>query len=317
MKLIHSPNMKDISVNPTRFALHYRLSYCLPTLMLMIPFLCFMTDTVYAGTTKTSLSKAVSSKLVTISGKANANGFNKKGLTLHIENTGKSVLEITIDPALIFIPEDTSYQDLIISGNVKATIAPGKSSNIELQSYCGKSSSMAPVSDLSFSMGTQADSNMIKVLDYIRSNNIGSEVAQSAVWVLTNKHELSTVYDENEDEASRMLVAYMAGLLGEKLPEFYKQYNINTTPGQPVFTKKTLKIFASFQWQLDSPQSLTLAVYNGKGREVEKMFAQRAFKPGVYELIARFQSSKVEAGHYYIRLLSGTKILKEKKVTVD
>lgn len=135
--------------------------------------------------------------------------------------------------------------------------------------------------------------------------------------MLTNHHELDGVYDPQQDQASRKLVAFMADLLGKELPEYYKQYNISTTPGQPVFTRKILKIFALFRWQADHAENLTLAVYNNSGVQIDVLFADRLFTSGHYELTAKFESARVVSGNYYIRLLSGTKVLQEQKVTVD
>lgn len=270
-----------------------------------------------SGTIKTTLKSAMAKELVKVSALKAEGSYNEKGLSLKIDNKSKETLEISVDPALIFQPEDTAYQDLMIAGNERTTIAPGASRQLMLQSYCAKSYARGPLKGLVFRYQKQGDSNMIKVMDYVRKNGINNESAQHAVWVLTNKHDLSSVYIRGQDEASRKLVAYMAGLLHQELPPYFRQYNINTTPGQPVFVKKTLKIFALFQWQLDQPKNLTLAVYDSSGRQVDKMFENKAFKKGGYELNATFESAAVTAGDYYIRLLADGTMLKEKKVTVD
>ncbi|RYZ17147.1 MAG: hypothetical protein EOP49_50935, partial [Sphingobacteriales bacterium] len=122
---------------------------------------------VFATASRTSLTNAIAQKMVTISSKASGKGYNNKGLSLNIENTTRKALEITIDPALIFRPDDTSYQDLILAGRVTTTIEAGKSRSLELQSYCGKSYARAPSGKLNFIFSKQADSNMIKTLDFV------------------------------------------------------------------------------------------------------------------------------------------------------
>jgi hypothetical protein len=266
---------------------------------------------------KMTLKAAMEADLVRVSGSASGQSFMKKGLKLRIESRSKDQLELTIDPALVFKPDDTMSQDLMLAGHERTTIATGGSKELELQSYCAKSYAHAPAKGLSFTYRKQADSNTIRVLDYIRQHGILNETAQHAVWVMTNQHELSSVYDPAQDLASRKLIAFMAQVLHAELPAYYKQYTVNTTPGRPVFEGKALKIYALFQWKADSPQYLKLAVYNEAGKQIDLMFENRLFKPGGYELMARFSSSSEPPGNYYIRLSSPAGILKETKVQIE
>jgi hypothetical protein len=280
---------------------------------------CFLFLSVFdsKAALKTTLTKALRDGLVSIESKANKNAYNEKGLTLKIENKSREALQLNIDPALIFVPEDTSYQDLVIAGNTITLIEPLKSKTIALQSYCGKSYAHAPQADVVFSFSKQADSNMIKTLEFVRRNGLGNNTAQHAVWVLTNGHDLGSVYDPEQDQASRKLMAFMATLLNTKPPSFYRQYDINTTPGEAVFIRKTRTIFAAIDWQIDKDQSLTLAAFDGEEKEIQVMFKDREFKAGAYELTTKFESSKLGAGTYFIRLLSGKQVLKETKIKLE
>lgn len=125
---------------------------------------------------KTTLRNALYTGLVTVHAKAGIQHYNEKGLSLKIANTSKKTLELTIDPALVFRPDDTSYQDLVITGNISMTIEPGKSKNIDLQSYCAKSYARAPSGDIHFAYWKQADSNMIRVLDYAQRNRLSNDI---------------------------------------------------------------------------------------------------------------------------------------------
>lgn len=286
--------------------------------LLMLPVLCLaLAGVSWARTTKIPLTSAISEGLVTVSAHKTAQSYNDKGLALVIENKSRQTLALQVDPALIFTPEDTTYQDLVIAGNVSTTIAPGASGRVLLQSYCAKSYARAPSTGLAFRFSHKGDSTMIKLLHFIGVHAVNKEVAQHAIWVLTNGHELGAVYDPAQDEASRRMIAFMAALLGQQLPDYYKLYYIDTAPGRPVFRRRALKIFADFRWTLEQPCQLTLAVYDSTGRIVDKMFEHKDFKRGRYELTAKFESADVAAGNYYIRLLGDGRVLEEKKVSVD
>lgn len=264
-----------------------------------------------------TLMDAMKENLVTVTSISSGESYNANGLNLKIVNNGKKTLNITIDPALIFVPADTSYQDLVVAGDVKTIIAPAGMKSITLQTYCGKSYAHGPAKALVYHFNRQADSSMIKTLAFTKKRSIDAEITQKAVWVLTNHHSLNDIYDPSNDIASRELVQFMSRLLSLPVPDYFNYYVLNKTPEEPVVPKKALRIYALFKWEMKEADKLSLGVYDGKGNVTQKIFDDQSFKAGGYELNAKFESSNEPAGTYYIRLSSSKGTLRETKVIVE
>lgn len=270
-----------------------------------------------AKSTDITLLEAMKQNLVTVTGISSGESYNANGLNLKIVNNGKKTLNITIDPALVFVPADTSYQDLVVAGDIKAIVAPSGVKSIALQTYCGKSYAHGPGKELAYHFNKQADSLMIKALAFTKRKGMNAEITQKAVWVLTNHHSLNDIYDPSNDIASRELVQFMSRLLGVPVPDYFNYYVLNKTPDEPVIPKKALRIYALFKWEMKAEDKLSFAVYDEKGNVTQKIFEAQPFKAGGYELNAKFESSNEPAGAYYIRLSSSKGILKETKVIVE
>jgi hypothetical protein len=158
---------------------------------------------------------------------------------------------------------------------------------------------------------------LIKLLQYVKRNAMVDDLGQAAVWVLTNNHTLNNVYDPYRDMASKKLIDFLVTLTGLAVPEYYVINQLNLEGGGPIYAPKTLKIFAQFEHVLSEPEKLTLGVYKEDGTMLQSVFENRNFGKGAHRHRVEFEASGVQAGNYFIKLMSGQTILQEKKVLVQ
>lgn len=267
---------------------------------------------------KILLSTALKEQKITLKGVSTKEPYNGKGLRITIENITRENLLLVMDSAIIMRPEDAENQNLIIGGTELLAINAGKPRILELQTYCGESDDQAPVADHPYHFESIGSSNIGKVLAFVKANAVSNDMAQHAVWVLTNKHSLSDVYDYNNPELSRKLVAYMGQLLGLEAPQYFTVKEINAIQGAAVRPDKTLKLVANLQWTLSAPEKLSLSIYNDKNERVASYFTGKDFIKGRYDLNASFETIDYPSGDYTIRLQTNTQeVLKEIKVRLE
>ena len=277
----------------------------------------FSVQQVDAVVMKTSLKAAMDKGDVVIEANSTDKGFSGKGIRLSLKNRTNNALQIMVDPALIFKPVDTSFQDLVIAGEVMLAIAPNSTGNIELQTFCGKSNARAPGSGLKFQFRKQGDSTMIKVLQFINKNQLYGNAGQQAIWVLTNDHDLNTVFDPEQPEVSEKLVALMVTLTGLPSPDNFRLYRINTTAGEPVFEQRVLKIISNFYFTTQDDKTLSLGIYDQDGTLLQPIENERPFQKGRHKMMVSFEAENVKPGDYFIRLKEGNVVMKEQVVQVD
>ncbi len=270
-----------------------------------------------AAIERSTLKTAFEAGQISITASGTGQCYHDKGLHLKLKNKTGNTLQLKVDPALIFRPLDTSYQDIILPGETIFAIAAHGETDIDLQSFCGKSYARAPGSNVNFNFYRQGDSTMIKVAQFINKYKLYNVTGQSAIWALTNTHNLSGLFDPSNAAISNKLIALMSQLTGWAVPEYYKHYRINTIAGEPALEQRVLKIYSVFEWKLSEPQKLNLGIYNSAGKLIQSVIDNESFIKGGYTLTVTFEAENIATGNYYIRLKAGNSVLKEQMVKLD
>jgi len=266
---------------------------------------------------RTGLKAALEKGMVKLSAVSTGAVYSGKALRMQLTNNTRDALQITVEPALIFRPSDTSYQDLVLPGTEMIALAPGGSGELTVQTFCGKANASAPSAKLDYAFKKQGDSVMIKVLRYISKHQLFDNLGQHAVWVLTDNHSLEGLMDPARPKVSSDLLALMVQLTGRRVPLYFKQFRLNTAAGQPVFDNKLLKIISKLEWKLDSPKALTMGIYNERGDLVQHIFKEKELTPGLFKMQVEFEAENAPAGKYFLRLKDGETVMKELMVEVD
>lgn len=284
--------------------------------VLLIALLCALTNQSKAITTS-GLKTAMEKGQVTVAAITTGKSYHGRALRLQINNTTRQPVQLKVDPALIFKPEQPGYQDLVLPAEEMIALAPGGSTEIEVQTFCGKMHALAPANKLSYKLWKQGDSTMIKVTQYIRRNNLYDDLGQAAIWALTDRHNLDGIIDTDRPKISAELLALLTKLTNWPRPEYFKLYRLDTTAGQPVFQKRMLKIIADMQWKLNEPKAITLGVYDQAGALVQGVLDGKTMAKGGYKMQVQFEAEGAPPGNYFMRLKDGNSLMKEIKVTVD
>jgi hypothetical protein len=277
----------------------------------------FFTAYTVSAIDRIGLKEGIDHGLLKLNAYANGNGYHNKSLRLSLTNTGNKALQVVVEPALIFRPDDTSYQDFVLAGNDMVTLKGKGTIEINAQVFCGKSHAAAPARNLHFNFLKAGDDKMVKLMAFINQHKLYDGLGQDAIWALTDMHELHGVYDPNRPELSKQLLEFMSKLTGWPAPEYYKQYAPNPRGNGPVVPPKALKMLALFDWKLDSPKQLTLGIYDKDGRMIQPVVENREFSKGGHRVRVEFEAEGVDAGTYYIRLMDNANVMKELAVRVD
>lgn len=266
---------------------------------------------------KKGMKQALSEGIIKLEAMSNGNPYMGRALRIRVKNRRNEDVQLTVEPALIFRPSDTIYQDLLVSGTEVLAIAANATAEFELGTFCGKAHAAAPGKGLEFRYIGQADSLMQKTLHYIESQKLHDILGQKAVWALTDFHSLDIVYDPARPKESRALIEFLQKLVGGTTPTFFKIYAIDTTAGQPAFVNRILKIVTQMEWKQPYAAILDLAIFNEDGENIQTVFAQKAMPKGGYRMNVEFEGEHAPKGKYYLRLKEGNVVLKEKEVTLD
>jgi hypothetical protein len=263
-----------------------------------------------------SLKQAMQTNQVLVSAHGTG-GYMGKCLKLDMTNITCDPIDITIDPALIFVPGDTNYQNLVVVGDESVELQPDKKETIVLQTFCGKSYAGSPAPNLNFNFWEQGDSVMIKTVKFIRENKYLNHLGQSAVWTLTNGKCISTIYDPSDIESSKKFIAFEALLRRLPVPDYFSYYRIDTSAGSMSCISANGKQYVELDYAEDLSrnvytiildenglpycnQKITEHIENGN-HSVTIMFDKKQDREGIYAVLLRDDNNNI-LGKKYIRV---------------
>ncbi len=270
----------------------------------------------YSSIIKKDLSDAIKDNSIKLDAE-NMGSYTGKTTQLKLTNLTKTVLQVKVNIGVILKPEEAEYQPMVLAGEEIIVVMPSSTASIEVMTFCGNSPKWGPSKGLHYSFSHLASDTLMKILRFIKTNSLFDDLGQHAVWAITNKHDLSQIYDPGRDVLSKKLIELVSQNTGRPLPSYYTMVADNQVAGQPAYVPKTLKIIAEFEVLLEVPKVLTLGIYNEEGKMIQKVFEQQEFSAMGHRFSVEFEAENVPAGMYYIRLKEGDKITQEKMVKAE
>lgn len=287
--------------------------------MLFLPVLIVVSSgRAFAGLDKlTTLKRAMANKQVTVKA-LSLGGYCGRCINVHMTNNTANYIKVDVDPGLIFVPEDTNFQNLVVWGDESVELAPGATKDVSLETFCGKSYAHSPASDIKYNFWKQGDSSMIKTLLFARDNKMDPYLVQNAVWTFTNAHRLSSIYCYGMDSQSYRLVKYIADLRHMPVPEYYVYHPRNNRPGQSAMRTDSGRIIVPMQWGNEVETHVNIFVYRLNGEVYRVIDADRVTDKNGTKVNVEFDQVRDIRGSYIVQAKDiHNKVLCEKKVEVD
>lgn len=293
----------------------------LKRIILVCSCLSFLTYTpLQARILKTTLKNCIFTKKLTVNASPLVGGDYVLGLKFDLKNTTTDTLMVTIDPALIFVPEDTNYQNLVTWGSEILVVNASDSASIKLDAFCGKSYARCPKLNLKYNYWKQGDSNMIKTLKYAKENKMGIDLTQKSVWTYTNNHPLNSVYNYAQPKESEQLVKYIAGLRKMKVPDQFLDIKRHNDPGKPVlYHSDVKKLYIPIKWS-DNPniRHMFVTVFKENGDVYKRIVNSEQIVKNEHTVWVEFNTVNDNPGTYYIELKdNNNKVWDKKKVVIS
>lgn len=139
-------------------------------------------------------------------------------------------------------------------------------------------------------------------------------MAQQAIWAVSDSADLSAVWDRTQPEKSKKLIEFLAQLTGRKVPWYRSEY-AKAAPGPQMVKRPMMMIEADWEFTLPENDSLTLAVFNAEGQQVDVLMTNKLYSSGIYTFTFSYKTNRLPKGVYWFRM-RGKKLglVKERKL---
>lgn len=273
------------------------------TIFLLSALFVLLSMNSYAELDHIKLTKALKTKMVSVKAVSTAGGYCGKGIMLALQNNTGTPMRLYIDPGMIFVPKDTAYQHLVLLGNEYIVLGTEKPATIELQTYCGKSYARGPKKGLDYNYWKQGDSLMINMLAHVKSNRITPTLAQHTVWMFTNDHCISGVYDVSKPDMSRKFVGFLSKLLNIPIPDYFVKSKLSDGQSNaPVYTQGSDTTYVDIHWNFIPRRNLHVAIYDAKGVVLKEIKDNEVITSEGHTVTVTFLPGEYPDGLYYVKM---------------
>jgi len=249
-----------------------------------------------------SIEKAIEKGLVSakISGKG---GHKGECIELNIESLIDNDTLVRIEPGRRLVSDDSTLQDILIIKEIQLFLAAREKKALSLFGFCCQATNGSPGKDAIFDIGFMEDSSIIILAEYLGKSGLPLGVMQSAVWVLSNNHSISSIHNDNENDRNKMKELYglIAGIKGLefKFPWYTLKYEQDTSL---LFSNRPNKFFAEIDYNIAHSANVDLVIRDTLNRHVTNIFTNKPHHPNTYNY--RFNLNVVQwpKGKYYLML---------------
>jgi hypothetical protein len=236
-------------------------------------------------------------------------GHQENCIAFDIKNLTKDTIYLLIEQGRRFVSGDSDLQDILLVRKHEFAAPPLASIHRIGYGFCCEASMKSPGAGSLFKIGFMTPKEWIKVLDVINAYDFEAGAIQSAVWVLSDNHDISSVYSKNEENMKR-LRTILAKVKGIEVPWYSVSYKQDTAL---VFTNQHLKVWGDIDYQIKHNSMVSVVVRSLDGMVMETLIEDMPVNPGFYTYKMELPIHDWPKGEYEINILDNSNLLIKKK----
>jgi hypothetical protein len=236
-----------------------------------------------------------------------------KCLIAKLSNTSNRVLTVKIDNGTQVNPQDSDYQNLIVTENLFVTLNPGDKKNMEINAMCTESHDAAPGSSpMAYTLANDATGVMKALTTFIAEKKYQNSEGQMAVWSVANNSDIGDIsgYDTT---AARRLQELICKYTGKKMPpppaptDYRRNYYAPPATIKVTFT-------GEFEYSFAKARNILIGMFDKNNVLVRELYKKDGETPGAHKQTYTFDASVYTDTFYFIRLVADGQVRLESKV---
>lgn len=224
---------------------------------------------------------------------------------LELTNKSSQAYTISVETGDMFIPSDTSYQNIVITANEILALRPNSKQSFPIKGMCTESGDKGGSDNTLYAFRTSGNEQLKKLSGFINDKKYQTSAAQSAVWALMNNSSLYNIFAADTAEEGNLL-RFMAKLTRKPLPikdpnNYHHNYYTPPVEYQTVSGK--------LEYSFSRPKDIQIVMFNTNGILVRELVNKRQQAPGEYVETYQFDSTVYPDDVYYIKLIADNRVM--------
>ena len=263
---------------------------------------------VQAAELKIEIVEALKQKIITLKTNGNPKGVHYiNPLTQPIVNlTAKEILLI-IPSGTLFEPEDSTYQNIIISSVQNISLHVFEKKTVTLNGYCIEPDDSGPTADQNYKLGILNNQQLLAFCAFADSIKTPEITIQHGFWAIASNFDVNEIGGYNSQLIAATQNAVWA-IMGNKIkrPVATNSYltNYSTPP-------KGINVSAKFEFQFGAPHDVRIVMINSQNIVVRELKNEKAVPAGKHVFTYEFD------GDFYTEKSYTMKFIKDNKVAME
>lgn len=224
----------------------------------------------------------------------------------HFTNLSGEPVAFLIDNGDMFIPSDSTYQNIVVTHQEIVTLKPKEEKAVKIKGMCTEQSDMSGNDHLVYTFKGAGNETLRKLATFIGEKEYQSSAAQYAVWSLMGNKDINCIYSSDSTEEMN-LKKFMASLTGKTYQVKSTDYRYN------YYSPPREKVGGNFEYNFSKPQDVQIAMFDKNGILVRELFNQKKVAPGEHKMSFEFDSSVYTDDVYYFKLIAMNEVLLSQK----
>jgi hypothetical protein len=239
--------------------------------------------------------------------------YNSDCLTMFITNKTDKTLLLEIDAGQMLDPFDPSFQPYLIKNRQKLALPAGVSKELIIAVFCANMKKQVPDSEQYFAFADSTPNPWYQLTNYLAINDFEVELAQKAVWSVTNQFPMNAVCSANKKETNRIRL-YLQSILP------YEDQGMNLffkTDSLGIPTNELASIRLEVPYSVRNNTMVSFYITNQRGEMVKKLKQGIPRNPGSYTYEVEFPVIGWRPGEYFVVVRSPEQLLLKKAFKIE
>lgn len=232
-------------------------------------------------------------------------------LKLVLVNLTSEQVKVTVENGTMFYPEDSAYQNLIVTCAGSVQLGPKQKKETALYAMCTESGDGAPSGGMTYALGQAADEKLVGLSRLLEEKKWFDITGQKAVWAMADPEgTIASVYGPDKTQVET-LRKYLHDNTGKRMPTAEELSYENDYYAEP---RMDMKIEGTIGFNFSWPASVSIALFNTDNVVVRELYNNPSVTPGEHRVNYAFDNSVFTDSVYYARLVCDGEVRINRKI---
>lgn len=220
---------------------------------------------------------------------------------VQLENTDKNSITISINNGDLFIPQDSVYQNIIVTQDALFVLQPKEKKTMPVSGMCIEQFDKAGLGTTHYAYAANKNDSLKMLSAFLQKNKLQSSCAQYAMWCLANHTNINSVYSSDSTEENK-LKSFLAQLTGKTFSVSDKNYK------NYYFAPPKEKVSGKFNFNFSNLADIQIALFNKNGILVRELYNEKNVQPGAHNFQYAFDASVYTEDIYYVKFIADNEV---------